>query len=62
MRYRSPLGRMLPESMDVEDIKRRAWREHRIIVINFDEDRMDSIERELFRQWADRRYPKGRSI
>jgi len=61
MRYRSPLGRMLPESMNVEDIKRRAWHEDRIIVINLDEDKMDAIERETFRQWADRRYPKGSS-
>jgi hypothetical protein len=52
---------MLPESMNVEDIKRRAWHEDRIIVINLDEDKMDAIERETFRQWADRRYPKGSS-
>lgn len=55
-RYWSPLGRMIPETMDVEDVKRRGWHEDRIIVIDMNNDRMDFVEREIFKAWADKRY------
>lgn len=58
MSYRSPLGRMQPESMDGEEIKRRAYREDGIVVINLNEDRLDVVEREIVRQWAEKRYPR----
>lgn len=58
MNYRSPLGRLIPETMDVEEIKRRGYREDGIVVIDMHNDRMDMIEREVIRQWAEKRYPK----
>lgn len=60
-RYRSPLARMLPETMDVERIKRDGYRQDGILVIDMHNDRMDPIERELFRQWAEKRYPKPKN-
>lgn len=56
MKYRSPLGRMIPESLDTEEIKRRGYREDGIVVIDLNNDKLDVIEREVIRQWAERRY------
>lgn len=57
-RYRSPLGRLLPKTMDIDEVKRRGYREDGIVVIDLNNDRLDMIEREVVRQWAERRYPK----
>ncbi|WP_019561408.1 hypothetical protein [Caldimonas manganoxidans] len=55
-RYRCPLGRLQPESMDVEAVKRRGWREQRLLVVSLDDDRLDWMERELIRQIGERLY------
>lgn len=60
--YRSPLGRMLPNTMNVEELKRRGYREDGIVVIDLNNDRLDVIEREVVRQWAERRYPRLRTV
>lgn len=60
--YRSPLGRLLPESVDVEEIKRRGYHEDGILVIDMRKDSMDWAEREIFRQWAERRYRKPKTF
>lgn len=59
-RYRSPLGRMIPESMDTEEIKRRGYREDGIVVIDLNNDRLDVIEREIVKRWADQRYGQSK--
>jgi hypothetical protein len=55
-RYRCPLGRLQPESMDVEAVKRRGWREQRLLVVCLDDDRLDWMERELIRRIGERLY------
>ena len=55
-RYRCPLGRLQPESMDVEAVKRRGWREQRLLVVSVDDDRLDWVERELIRRIGERLY------
>lgn len=60
--YRSPLGLMLPNTMNVEEVKRRGYREDGIVVIDLNNDRLDVIEREVVRQWAERRYPRRRTV
>ncbi len=57
-RYRSPLGRLIPTTMDAEETKRRGYREQGIVVIDLNNDKLDMVEREIVRQWAERRYPK----
>ncbi|MFM7570150.1 MAG: hypothetical protein ACKO8O_15820 [Betaproteobacteria bacterium] len=42
--YRCPLGRVQPESMDVEAVKQRGWREERILVISDADTRLDFVE------------------
>lgn len=56
MAYRSPLGRLMPDSLDVERVKREGWQQDQILVVDFNNDRLDPIERELFRQWGNQRY------
>ncbi|WP_147652738.1 hypothetical protein [Vulcaniibacterium gelatinicum] len=55
-RYRCPLGRLQPEPMDVEAVKRRGWREQRLLVVSLDDDRLDWMERELIRRIGERLY------
>ncbi|WP_297834636.1 hypothetical protein [Thermomonas sp.] len=55
-RYRCPLGRLQPESMDVEAVKRRGWREQRLLVVSLEDARLDWMERELIRQIGERLY------
>ena len=56
--YRSPLGRLMPDSVDVEKIKRDGYYEDGILVIDMRRDHMDWTEREIFKQWAEKRYRK----
>lgn len=60
--YRSPLGRLMPESVDVERIKRDGYYEDGILVIDMRRDHMDWTEREIFKQWAEKRYRKPKAF
>ena len=55
-RYRCPLGRLQPEPMDVEAVKRRGWREQRLLVVSLEDDQLDGMERELIRRIGERLY------
>jgi hypothetical protein len=56
-RYRSPLARLLPEPRpDPETIKRDGWREQHILVVNANDRRLDTFERELVRRIGNRLY------
>ena len=55
-RYRCPLGRLQPEPMDVEAVKRRGWREQRLLVVGLDDERLHWTERELIRRIGERLY------
>ena len=57
--YRSPLGRMQPEPMDVEAVKQRGWREEHILVVSDSDSRLDFVERELIRRIGERLYGSG---
>lgn len=56
--YRCPLGRVQPEQFDAEEVKRRGFHEDGILVVDMRNDRIDPIEREIFKQWGERRYGK----
>lgn len=57
--YRSPLGRMQPERMDIEAMKQRGWREEHILVVSDSDSRLDFVERELIRRIGERLYGSG---
>ncbi|MEW5889876.1 MAG: hypothetical protein AB1768_12705 [Pseudomonadota bacterium] len=58
-RYRCPLGRLQPEPMDVEAVKRQGWQEQRLLVVSPDDTRLDWMEREFVRRIGERLYGKG---
>lgn len=57
--YRCPLGRLQPESTDLEAVKQQGWREQHILVINESDDRLDFVEREFVRRIGERLYGVG---
>ena len=54
--YRCPLGRLQPETTDLEAMKQRGWHEQRILVVNVADERLDFIEREIVRRIGERLY------
>ncbi|MCK0507931.1 hypothetical protein [Aromatoleum anaerobium] len=56
------LGRLLPNTPDLEEVKRRGYYEDGILVIDMRRDHMDWTEREIFRQWAEKRYRKPKAF
>jgi hypothetical protein len=50
---------MQPESVDVEVVKRRGWREEHILVVSESDTRLDFIEREFIRRIGERLYGSG---
>lgn len=55
-RYRCPLAKLLPVSMDAEKVKREGWADHRILVISLDDKRLDYFQRETVKQIGDKLY------
>lgn len=62
--YRCPLGRLQPQSRDLEEMKRNGWREQRILVVDAQDERLDWVERELVKRIGERLYgrPGGRHV
>ncbi|MCM2479185.1 hypothetical protein [Serpentinimonas maccroryi] len=54
--YRCPLGRLQPETTDLEAMKQRGWRDQHILVVNVTDERLDFIEREFIRRLGERLY------
>ncbi len=57
--YRCPLGRLQPETMDLDAMKQHGWRDQRILVVNATDERLDFVEREIVRRIGERLYGKG---
>ena len=57
--YRCPLGRLQPQTTDLDAIKERGWRDQHILVVNAADERLDWRERELVRQIGERLYGNG---
>ncbi len=57
--YRCPLGRLQPDTTDLDAIKQRGWRDQHILVVNAFDERLDFIEREIVRRIGERLYGQG---
>jgi hypothetical protein len=44
--YRCPLGRLQPQTSDLDAIKERGWRDQHILVVSESDERLDFVERE----------------
>ncbi|WKB55997.1 hypothetical protein [Eleftheria terrae] len=58
-RYRCPLGKLQPQTTDLDAVKEHGWREQRILVVNEADERLDFVEREIVRRIGERLYGKG---
>ena len=54
--YRCPLGRLQPQTMDLEAIKQNGWRDQHILVVSEQDERLDFVEREFVRRIGERLY------
>jgi hypothetical protein len=59
-RYRCPLGRLQPQSTDLESIKQTGWRDQHILVVSEQDERLDFVEREFVRRIGERLYGGNR--
>ena len=57
--YRCPLGRLQPNAVDADAVKRDGWREQHILVVHEADERLDFVERELVRRLGERLYGPG---
>lgn len=55
-RYRCPLGRLQPQTTDLEIVKRIGWQQDHILVVKEDDDRLDFVEKEIVRRIGERLY------
>lgn len=58
--YRCPLGRLQPQTTDLEAIKQNGWREQHILVVCEQDHRLDFVEREFVRRLGERLYGEKR--
>lgn len=58
--YRCPLGRLQPQSTDLEAIKQAGWRDQHILVVSEEDARLDFVEREFVRRLGERLYGGNR--
>ncbi len=54
--YRCPLGRLQPQTSDLEVIKQTGWRDQHILVVSEEDARLDFVEREFVRRIGERLY------
>ena len=54
--YRCPLGRLQPQTTDLEAIKQNGWRDQHILVVSEEDKRLDFVEREFVRRLGERLY------
>ena len=57
--YRCALGRIQPETPNLEIVKERGWRDQHILVVNEADERLDFVEREFVRRIGNRLYGRG---
>ena len=51
-----PLGRMQPNAVDAEAVKRDGWREQHILVVSVGDSRLDFADRAMIRRLGERLY------
>jgi 16S rRNA G966 N2-methylase RsmD len=58
--YRCALGRVQPQTTDLDAIKRNGWQGQRILVVSETDERLDFVEREIVRRIGERLYGETR--
>ena len=63
-KYQSPLGRIQPEKIDPEKLKRQAFEKDGILVVSINDDRLNWPEKEIIKQIGNKIYqtkPQGKN-
>ena len=55
-KYQSPLGRMQPEKIDLEKVKKEGWNKEGILVVKIDDERLSWPEKEIIKQIGNKIY------
>ncbi len=58
--YRCPIGRLQPQTTDLDALKERGWHDQHILVVNAADERLDFTEREFIRRIGERLYGGSR--
>ena len=58
-RYRCPLGRLQPESPNLDAVKREGWQNDQVLVVSEHDQRLDWVEKQFVRQLGERLYGNG---
>lgn len=53
---RCALGKLIPDTIDTEELKHDAWSQHRILVVQADDPRINWIERQIIESIGARLY------
>ena len=56
MTYKCPLGMLVPDRLDTEQIKLEGWRDHGILVVSVEDKRLSAFQRELVNQLGELLY------
>jgi hypothetical protein len=54
--YRCPLGRIQPDTRDLDAMKRTGWRDQGLLVVSAQDERLDWVEREIIQRIGKRLY------
>lgn len=54
--YKSSLGRLMPNKVDPEEVKRKGWRDEGIFVVSENDNRLTWPEKEFINQIATKLY------
>jgi hypothetical protein len=57
--YRCPLGRLQPQTPDLDAIKQQGWRDQHILVVSETDERLDYFERQFVKRIGERLYGTG---
>lgn len=57
---RCALGKLIPDTIDTEELKHDAWHQHNIIVVAADDSRINWLERQVLQTIGERIFGRGR--
>ena len=53
-----PLGRLIANQMDTDEVKRRGWLDNSILVVSIHDDSLTWADREMVKQIGEKLYGK----
>ena len=57
---RCALGKLIPDTIDTEELKHDAWNDHRLLVVSPDDPRINWIERQILQTIGNKLFGRVR--